>query len=252
MNMSNFVRRAAIGAASCLAVSGTALADGHIKTTDATGIYNGTDGTGGAFIVSQDSGDNGLLGGLGLSATTGGEYGRGSFYSFCIERNEDLHFGAQYYTQIAKSAMYGGVSGGSGNPSVDPLSSETAVLYRTFRDGGSYGGTVGTIDSSAETTALQWAIWYSEGELAWGDINAQAQELYTWAHAWALDPDNAGQLCGVRVLRLWDSNANGVFSGAHQDLLTVVPLPPAAYASMATLGAMGLFAVIRRRQIAAC
>jgi hypothetical protein len=244
--MSKFVNQGMVVGAALAALAGLAMADGHVKFMDATGIYNGTDGTGGAFVISQDSGDNGLLGGLGLSATSGGEYGRGSFYTFCMEWNENVNFSTAYYTQLAKSSMFGGVSGGSGNPVTDPLGSETALLYRTFRDGGSFGGSIGVIDSSAETTALQFAIWYSEGEKNWSQLSPNAQYLYNWAAA------NAdGSLYGVRVLRMWASYSNGVYSGARQDLLTLVPVTPAAYAGIGTLAAMGMFAIARRRQLMA-
>lgn len=244
-----FVALAGVAVAG-LGVASTAWA-GHVKMTDATGYLNGTDGSGGAFIVNRDSGDVGRLGDLGLTASTG-TYGNGSFYTFCLERTEHISFGATYYTQISGGAVNGGYSGQT-STNYDPVSNETAALYRTFRSGGSFGGTIGTIDQSAETTALQVAIWYFEGE--WFDLgngnplalSAQAQELVNWATA------NATGLGGVRVLTLWTNyNAStGTYSGNSQDMLTIIPLPPAAYAGIGSLLGVVGFGVIRRRRLRA-
>jgi len=229
------------------AAAGQAMADGTIKVTDPTNAYNGTDSSGGAFIVNQVSGDNGFLGDLGLSATTGGTDNKGSFYTFCIERSETFTFNTLYYTQIADSARGGGGGAiGTGATAYDPLVGVTAKLYSTFRCGGSFGGTIGVIDTAIESTAMQNAIWFSEGEKTWAELDANAQYLYNWAKT-----NSDGGLHGVRVLRLWTTLSNGVYSGASQDFLTLIPLPPAAYAGMGTFAGMLGFAAIRRRQHAA-
>ena len=73
---------------------------GEVTMTDASLPYlNGTDGTGGAFTVTTVSGYNGEHGGPGGSAN--------SFSWFCIERNEIITFGSNYYMQISAAAING-------------------------------------------------------------------------------------------------------------------------------------------------
>jgi hypothetical protein len=51
----------------------------------------------------------------------------------------------------------------------------------------------------------------------------------------------------VRVLRLWTTFSDGTYSGNSQDLLTIIPLPPAGWAGLGTLSAALGISVIRRR-----
>ncbi|MBS0197410.1 MAG: hypothetical protein JSR77_11695 [Planctomycetes bacterium] len=239
------------------ALAGAALADGRVTIQDATGVYNGTDGSGGAFQVwdagpAANGNDNGSYGGNLLSGDGRGT-GSNSFLSFCIEIQDHLSFGGTYYTQISSSAYDSEPPVNLPNP--DPLSGTTAKLYSEFRSiangtastAGLFGGLMGATLTSQSTTDLQNAIWYSEGEKAWGDISAAAQALYTWAAA-----NNDGALHGVRVLRLWTNyNAQtGEYSGSHQDLLTCIPLPPAAYAGLGTFASIFALAAVRRRKLA--
>ena len=220
--------------------AGSALADGRVQINDGTGFYDGTNGSGGAFQAQWLSGYNGIGGGNGQTGS--------NFLTFCIEENEFLGFGGQYYTQIATTAMNGGVSGGG--PGGDPLDAATAKIYREFRAGGNFGG-VGTFsdgyNTSDETSAIQYAIWSIEGEMTLGNdsISLLAADLVTWAS------NNNGSIGNVRVMRLWDTYQNGVYSGNHQDLLTLVPLPPAAWAGLGTLTGVAGLGFLRRRKLAA-
>jgi hypothetical protein len=236
MKMSNVVVLAVVGAAASVA-----MADGRVRITDATGIYDGTNGSGGAFTATTVSGSNGLNGGAGGSSTT--------FLTFCLERSENLSFGNTYFTQISDRAVAGGSNADptTGAPNVpgqgfDVLSPVTALLYQTFRNGGSFGG-VAPVMTSALTSALQDAIWYSEGEL--GSISGNALAMYNWARN-----QNPQSIGNVRVMRLWTSYSNGVYSGNAQDLLTIVPLPPAAFAGLGTLAGVIGMGYIRRRRLA--
>lgn len=230
----------------------SALADGRVTVTDATGDYNGSDGSGGAFTVTRSTPQaNGDFNGIyGDNRRLGDGRADTSFLSFCLEVTEHLSFGSTYYTQIATSAANGGAGGG--NP--DPLSSTTALLYHEFRNmvsdasvgsvatGGRFNGLLGAVLTSAETTAIQQAIWYSENEI--GSISGDALAIYNWANT-----NNDGSLYNVRVLRLWTGwTAQGGYSGNSQDLLTIVPLPPAAWAGIASLSGIGIFGIIRRRK----
>jgi hypothetical protein len=52
------------------------------------------------------------------------------------------------------------------------------------------------------------------------------------------------------VLRLWANYSNGQFSGNRQDQLTLIPLPPAAWAGLGSLaGVMAIGYVRRRKQL---
>lgn len=248
----------AIAAICVAAVAGSAFADGRVTITDGTNAYNGSDGSGGAFTVTRATpGANGDYNGVyGGNRVSGDGRVADSFLSFCLEIGDTLGFGATYYTEISTSAKRDG-STGSGNPNPDPLSAVTAKIYSEFRSfvsnagsstvnpGSAFGGLLGSSLDSGETTAIQQAIWYTENEL--GSISGTALSIYNWALA-----NNNGSLNGVRVLRLWDNyNAsNGAYSGSHQDLLTMIPLPPSAYAGMGTLIGLAGVGYIRRRKLA--
>jgi hypothetical protein len=245
------------GSIACMAVlalAGQAMADGVVSASySPTNYGNGANG-GGGFLFTYVSGNVGLMGSQTfagpVNATTANNRLTNGFISFCIERTENLPQGNSF-AQISGSSNGGGHSGQQGG--VDPISNATALLYRTFRAGtamnlgGSFGSVV--VDSAAEATDLQLAIWSIEGEITPANpltITARAQAMINWATT------NQTGLGGVRVLRLW-SNYNaqtGVYSGFRQDQLTIVPLPPAAFAGLGTLaGVIGL-GYIRRRRLA--
>ncbi len=250
-------RYLALAAVAMAGTTTTAFADGSATITDATGVYQ-SPGSGGAFTVTEGpvTGNgtyNGLYGGNRISGD--GRSSSNSFLSFCLETTEYLNFGSTYYTQISTSADNGGAGGGD----PDPLSNVTAKLYHEFRrlpsNSGSasvtwgtatdfFGGEFGTDITTADSEAIQNAIWYSEGELT--SISGDALDVYNWAVA------NQSGLLRVRVLRQWGSwTASGGYSDPKQDLLTLIPLPPSAYAGMGTLAALLGFGYIRRRNLAA-
>lgn len=237
---------------------GSALADGSLRITPSSDAkYNG-------MLINRLSGDIGELGDNGLSAT-GGSAGQGAFYSFCVERNEIFEYNTTYLGEIATSAVDGGVGGGS----PDPLSGVTSLIYREFRSGPGdvssplFGGagTFGAGYSNAfQTIAIQFAIWYAEDEFASlntsllasynfspatkATIISDAQAIFDWARA-----NSDGAMHGVRILRLWDEyDPTFGYSGNRQDILTIIPLPPSAYAGLGTLGGLVGLAHLRRRK----
>ncbi len=237
---------------------GTALADGALKITASSDAkYNG-------MIANRLSGDIGVLGDLGLSPT-GGVAGQGAFYTFCVERNEIFEYNTSYLGQIATGATDGGVGGGS----PDPLGATTALIYHQFRSGpgdasnplfGGAGSFGAGYSNAFQTIAIQFAIWYSEDEFAalnvallanYGFSAAQkasiiddAQAIFDWARA-----NNDGGLHGVRILSLWDEyDPTFGYYGNRQDVLTIVPLPPSAYAGLGTLGGLLCMSHLRRRK----
>lgn len=215
---------------------------GRVYVTDGTGIYDGGDASGGAFTINQVQDYNGVMGGVGGSAS--------SFLTFCIEFNEHIGFNKFYYTKIDTVAVNGGVGG----PSPDPLSSATALLYSTFRAGGLINGLA--IDSPARISSLQYAIWRLEDEIAqdsggnWSTISPGINQAYVpLAKAmvqWAQTNAN-GSLYNVRVLQLWNNQAMN--DNAQDQLTIVVPSPAASLAGAGLLGSWVLGASIRRRRL---
>jgi hypothetical protein len=230
---------------------------GRIRMTDGLGGLNGYDASGGAFTANEINPANGLMGGVGGSAT--------SFATFCIERNEHISFGSSYWTKIDNGAVNGGFSGQT-TPNFDPISSATALLYQTFRASSSIAGlpvitTVNTTANRKLASSLQYAIWRLEGELnsAYNNpdgsnsgvnkdsvVLQDADKMYNWAVS------NAnGSLYGVRVLQLYTGfNATTeTYSGNSQDQLTlVVPTPTAALGGATLAGMVVYVSRSRRRQ----
>ncbi len=236
-----------------LALAGQAMADGVVTASHSAPPYSGGNG-GGGFRFTYVSGNVGLMGSqthtLGANNLDNNRLTNG-FISFCLERSENLPQG-NLHASISTGAIRGGHSGG--NP--DPISNATALLYRTFRFGtamnlpafGTFLGGSVVVDSASEATDLQLAIWSLEGEITPAfplTITARAQAMINWATT------NQTGLGGVRVINLRAVDANGNPTGGHlQSQLTIVPLPPAAFAGMGTLaGVIGL-GYIRRRRLA--
>lgn len=164
------------------------------------------------------------------------------FETFCLEKNEHFSFGPTYTVVLNTEALLGGVGGQVGLG--DPLSAETAYLYRQFIDGDlasyDYGTGTGRVDSA---TALQDVIWYLEDEHAksWTDGDNSLQDLF-YQDALA----NAGNdLHGVAVMNLYyTGNGQREF---RQDMLvatSAVPLPASALLGLLGFGFTSRF---RRR-----
>jgi len=233
------------------AVAGTALADGGVRINAGFAGYTGGIGIGGgAFTATTlNSGYIGEFSGPGSSLT--------SFQTFCLQLNENLAFGGNYTAAISTFTVLEGLSNydpsGPTAPTStgsDDLSSTTALLYSTFRNGGNFGGSWDGLSTTDLTLALQLAIWFSEGELTNGTTffslyaNYTSNTLALNLFAWASNPlHNLGSLWDVRVLQLFNSDRSNA-----QDILTIVPLPPAAYAGLGTLaGVIGMGYIRRRR-----
>ncbi|MEI7657084.1 MAG: hypothetical protein WCK33_03355 [Phycisphaerae bacterium] len=218
--------------------AGLAMADGQVKFADATGKYNGT--TGGAFVATWVNGDIGDPNKLGLPWN--------QFYTFCVERNASINLNnaTTYWGQISTSSSQG--SNSNVTSGTIPLSSITARLYREFTENGRFGNVgsfVNGYTTAAQTDAIQNAIWAAQGQIAVNSLTGDSLALYNWARL------NANGLKGVRILRLWTTNSSGVYSGASQDQLTMVPLPPAAWAGLGTMVCLVGASHLRRRRLAA-
>ncbi len=256
-----------VSACLILALAGTALADGTVRmSAGASGLGGGNGG--GAFTATYDSGYIGEFSGPGSTAN--------SFQTFCLQLSESVSLGnslynaaVRSYTVAAGNSSWDPVTGLTGTAVQDEISATTALLYSTFRSGGNFGGNFTGAYDGALATALQLAIWYSEGELANANAildnqryssftgsalatdlassDTLAEQLFFWAKGLAVL--NPNEFYGVQVLVLSNGPGQNGF-GNNQDMLTIVPLPPAAYAGMGTLaGVIGL-GYIRRRRLA--
>lgn len=243
---------------------GTAVAQaGTLTISDGVGS-----GSGGEFAISNlvlGSGEyvSTLNGtnvqypyGLG-SAFEGQTYGSAQFETFCVERNESITLPGNYSFTVSTGAINGGV-GGQASTNFDPVSAQTAYLYREFRAGTlwvdrngnsvqdatdlyNYTGTTGTGYANRTTwaNALQDAIWHLEGEISAPGATSLAGRLVTAAQNWVTA--NGDNLRGVRIMNL---TQNGVL---RQSQLALVPLPTSAYAGLGLLAGLGLVGVLRRR-----
>jgi hypothetical protein len=162
------------------------------------------------------------------------------FRSFCLETNEYLSFGKEFIVAgISDSAK----NGGSGGPSPDPISDETAYLYHHF-----YWGTLPDYKYQDTSTsqyftsrdqsanALQRAIWWFENE------TGGQENHYTALAKSAVNSPTWPGIDDVRVINLTDVNGNRM-----QDQLTVVPAPEPATILLLGSGVIGLFAFGKRR-----
>ncbi len=184
-----------------------------------------------------------------VSSQRGGEFlvsgSLGNFSSFCLEYDEGISQSSFNYT-IDTAVRSGGVGGGS----PDPLSAETAELYRRFVSGAITPG-VGQSNKDFNN-AVQDAFWYLEEELGtvdftaataaassthFADMNATAQSLVNLV--WG----TTASVGRVRAL-----NLTVISSGADaQSILYMVAIPLPGAGAMALAGLFGVAAVRRRR-----
>lgn len=208
----------------------SSLAQASLKTGDYVKIYDGPGtGNGGSFLVDPEP--------AGIS----------NFYTFCLERNEQIGFGNKYYVTIDNAAIFGGYGvadiGGAGVAGVlgsyDPLSPLTAWLYRN-----AIGGTLAgyMANSVTDNTALQQAIWYIENE---DTLPAGLATTYYNA-AVAAGPTNLGN---VRVMNLWKSKESAYTDGGKvQSQLVTVP-EASSIAVWSILGLIGVAVAYRKRSL---
>jgi hypothetical protein len=212
-----------------LALAGFATAARADLTATATPSDSYGNTNGGEFLFTYD--------GLGFDPVTLSV--TGEFQTFCVEKNEYLHFGDTYYVNTSDAAVHGGAGGGD----PDPLDPQTAYLYAQFITGQlanyTYGVVDGGVSRAVSADALQHVIWYIEQEesQAWVSAdNSLMDQFYQDA------VDHAGTDIGnVRVLNMWNDAAGTM---PAQDELVMVPEPSGA--ALAALGAT-LLAWRRRR-----
>jgi hypothetical protein len=182
------------------------------------------------------------------------------FLTFCMEFNENLSLGTNYFVAVNNRAIGGGagaagtypgdVSGVSG--SYDPLSPATAWLYTQFRSQTIGNHVSFNYQSNSDLNALQAAIWFLENERAVNTLDAKGVALKDAAIG-----ANWIGTGNVKVLNLWGtrtgSPGNYQFSGLRQDQLAlttdlVVPVPEPSTIVMALAGGVVFAGVASRRR----
>lgn len=169
------------------------------------------------------------------------------FQTFCLERNETLSPGTYNWT-MSNAAHNGGVGGATNG--ADPISAATAYLFGLWWNGQltNFGGSGNSYDYSfgsgriSSALQMQNAIWLLEDELTDSQMD-HSSVGYAWAQAALSAVGSSTDIGNVRVLTLTDSS-----NGRHQDVLVLVPLPPAAMIGFGLMSAMGVVGLIRRRK----
>jgi len=159
-----------------------------------------------------------------------------TYRSFCLERNATIGMGQQFtysYEITTDGARNGGISGG--NP--DPVSSAAASIFVAWLNGS-------IANNSANSTAVQNAIWAIEGELTpsqIASIGGTALALYNDAIANFSTTDNAPidnpMFRNIRVLNPYRIIDGELFH--YQSQIILIPLPTASGLALAGLAVIG-------------
>lgn len=203
-----------------------------LDITDSGGAPNWGTNAGGEFTAKV------------LSSSPVGIYQQdATFKTFCVEYDENVSNGGEYWVDISANAVYGGsnIPNPPPYPQFDPLDTKTAYLYATYAP---------AVASDADANDLQYAIWYIEGEVTSLAGKAGAIALYNAA----VDATETGSLIGVgstdgiaiwsglgnvRVMNLWSDPTVRTWDTAKQSLLVLVPAPAAVGLGLLGLGLVG-------------
>jgi hypothetical protein len=241
-------RRLAVMGVVVLAVIATAISTEANQLTTAPGFGPWQFGAGGEFTVTPDAGISALLSPSYSPFTVDQGGNRGSFQTFCIERNEYITAPTTFDVTVNNVTVFTG----------DPLSAGAAYLYQQFALGnlnynyanastfGGYGGASRNSGFLYSALYLQDAIWYLMNPSMFG---GQASNPYVLAANAALGgaansflPDNGAH--GVKILNLWSPGQPHDPQHTFQDVLIYTAPEP----SVLALVSVAALLVARRRK----
>ena len=162
-----------------------------------------------------------------------------NFYSFCVERTEYIHLSGIYYGTIDSVVIYG--SGDVNNS--DVLQTNTKKLYNYALD--NWAAIIAGPTAPQELTAIQVAIWASQGEIV--APSPGANWYYDHVGDASLFPLNRN----IMVLNLWTRDVQGyepfvgnqnAFGLRAQSQLIAVPEPGILILLGIGLSSLGLLA----------
>jgi hypothetical protein len=209
----------------------------QISTTGAPGGFGPFQiGTGGEFTMAPDAPIAALLGGY--SPVARDYVTRGTFQTFCLERNEVIVPNFTYDVTFNNVTVFTGI----------PLSVGAAYLYQQFATG-NLAYDYADVPAGSRTTSLhsayelQHAIWYYMGQYSFEAGNPYDTLVDGLFGASAFTPDNGAH--GVQVLNLWAPGQPHDPAHAYQDVLILVPEPTTF--ALSGLG-MAALLIFRRRK----
>lgn len=182
--------------------------------------------------------------------TGGGQFASGSFATFCIELDQTA--GGAAYNIVDLSAAPNPPTGGANPNNPNSYGSAIATRIATAAKAGMLAGWIGSDLSlitsgnastdKARMAAIQAVIWeaiYDTGSFdrTSGNVVSTSVTMNSMWDQLAAHFANDGQVAGLRA----------AVSSNRQDQLYVVPLPPAAFAGLATLVGIAGVSRIRRR-----
>lgn len=225
------------------------LASASSFTVDRDNSLDALSGGISVFGVGRTGGHIGLVYNPDPAPGTGsGQFASGSFATFCIELDQTAGGGTYKIVSLANAPdpVGGGANPNNPNAYGNAIAARIGVAVRAGIDAGWIASDLSLITSGDSTldarrmATLQAAIWeaiYDTGSFdrTTGDVLTTNNNLNTlWDQ---LNFNNSGQVAGLRAM----------VSAGRQDQLYIVPLPPAAFAGLATLVGVAGVARLRRR-----